>query len=40
MTLKRAYFTLLARTVPAPTLVLVFDLPADVTARRRPDENP
>jgi thymidylate kinase len=38
--LKRAFFTVLARTVPAPSLVLVLDLPADVTARRRPDENP
>jgi thymidylate kinase len=38
--LKRAFFTLLARTVPAPSLVLVLDLPAEVTARRRPDENP
>jgi thymidylate kinase len=38
--LKRVFFTLLACTVPAPSLVLVLDLPAEVTARRRPEEDP
>lgn len=38
--LKRVFFTLLARTVPAPSLVLVLDLPAEVIARRRPEEDP
>jgi thymidylate kinase len=38
--LKRAFFMLLARTAPPPSLVLVLDLPAEVTARRRPDEDP
>ena len=30
----------LARTAPPPSLVLVLDLPAEVTARRRPEEDP
>ena len=34
------FFTLLARTVPAPSLVLVLDLHAEVIARRRPEEDP
>ena len=38
--LKRVFFALLAHTVPAPSLVLVLDLPAEVTARRRPEEDP
>jgi thymidylate kinase len=38
--LKRVFFALLAHTVPTPSLVLVLDLPAEVAARRRPDEDP
>jgi hypothetical protein len=34
------FFTLLVHTVPAPSLVLVLDLSAEITARRRPDEDP
>ncbi len=37
---KRIFFALLARTVPAPILVFVLDLPAEVTACRRPEEDP
>ncbi len=38
--LKRLFFTFLARSVPAPSLTLVLDVPADVAARRRPEEDP
>ena len=38
--LKRLFFTLLARTVPAPSLVLILDVPAEVAAFRRPEEDP
>ncbi len=38
--LKRLFFTMLARTVPAPSVVLVLDVPAEVAARRRPEEDP
>jgi thymidylate kinase len=38
--LKRVFFTMLARTVPAPSLVLVLDVSAEVAARRRPEEDP
>ena len=38
--LKRLFFSVLARTVPAPSLVLVLDVPAEVAARRRPEEDP
>ncbi len=37
--LKRLFFTVLARTVPAPSMVLVLDVPAEVAARRRPEED-
>jgi thymidylate kinase len=40
LTLKRVFFILLAHTVPAPSLVLVLDLSAEITAHRRPDEDP
>jgi thymidylate kinase len=38
--LKRLFFTLLARTVPAPSVVLILDVPAEIAAFRRPDEDP
>jgi thymidylate kinase len=38
--LKRLFFTLLARTVPAPSVVLILDVPAEVAAFRRPEEDP
>jgi len=38
--LKRVFFGFLAHTVPAPSLVLVLDLPSDVTSHRRPEEDP
>ena len=38
--LKRLFFSLLARTAPAPSVVLVLDVPADVAAQRRPEEDP
>jgi thymidylate kinase len=38
--LKRVFFTMLARTVPTPSLVLVLDVSAEVAARRRPEEDP
>ena len=38
--LKRLFFTLLAHTVPAPSVVLILDVPAEIAAFRRPDEDP
>ena len=38
--LKRLFFTLLARTVPAPSVVLILDVPAEIAAFRRPEEDP
>jgi thymidylate kinase len=38
--LKRGFFAFLAHSVPSPSLALVLDLPAEVTRRRRPDEDP
>ena len=38
--LKRLFFTLLAHTAPAPSLVLILDVPAEVAAFRRPEEDP
>jgi thymidylate kinase len=38
--LKRLFFWVLARTAPAPSVVLILDVPAEVAAFRRPDEDP
>jgi thymidylate kinase len=38
--LKRLFFTVLAHTAPAPSIVLILDVPADVAAFRRPEEDP
>lgn len=40
VTLKRLFFALLAHTAPAPSLLLVLDVPAEVAALRRPEEDP
>jgi thymidylate kinase len=37
---KRLFFAFLARAAPGPQLVLVLDLPSDVTIKRRPQEDP
>jgi thymidylate kinase len=38
--LKRIFFGFLARSVPPPSIVLVLDLPAEITHQRRPEEDP
>lgn len=37
---KRLFFSFLAHAAPGPHLVLVLDLPSEVTIRRRPEEQP
>ncbi len=37
---KRSFFGFLAHCAPGPHLVLVLDLPSEVTIRRRPEEKP
>jgi thymidylate kinase len=37
---KRLFFGFLAHAAPGPQLVLVLDLPSDVTIKRRPEEDP
>jgi thymidylate kinase len=37
---KRLFFGFLAHSAPGPHLVLVLDLPSEVTIRRRPEERP
>ena len=37
---KRAFFGFLAHSAPGPHLVLVLDLPSEVTIQRRPEERP
>ena len=38
--LKQIFFGFLARSVPPPSIVLVLDLPAEITHQRRPEEDP
>src|SRR5439155_16008182 len=37
---KRLFFGFLAHSAPGPHLVLVLDLPSEVTIQRRPEERP
>jgi thymidylate kinase len=37
---KRLFFGFLAHAAPGPQLVLVLDLPSDITIKRRPEEHP
>jgi hypothetical protein len=37
---KHLFFGFLAHSAPGPHLVLVLDLPSDVTIQRRPEERP